>query len=284
MKKLISIFLVSVLLLSGCTKPKQQTDKLNVITTYYPYQLAASEIGSDNIDVSSIYPADSDAHSYELSPKQTIQLQDADLVIITNQQEDSKIYNSLQNNDNLLILEPETNGNEDLLHSHAWLSPAQMLDSVESIAETLVDLDVSNKVTYQNNASNLEAKLNAINDQYTNFAASQTKPIVATHDAYTSLTSDYNIEFHTLYGQHHDDEPTTKEVINTVDLINDNNISTIFVEQDDTSNKVMHQIADEAAITCETIFTLETESSLQKFNSITDFYEYNLEMMELSQK
>lgn len=285
MKRIISITTL-LLILSGCAATTDNTEQLEIITTYYPYELATSEIGGEFVDVSSIYPPDSEAHSYELTPKQTIELQDADLVIITNPDEDNKIYNVLEDNDNLLVLDPDNNHgeDEDHAHSHTWLSPMAMQGSVDTITERLVDLDAANKLAYQTNGSNLISNLNEVSSEYTEFGKEQTKPIVATHDAYEALTDDYGIEFITLYGQHHDDEPTTKEILDTVDLIKEQDINTIFVEQDDTANTVMRQIADETSTDVETIFTLETESSLKTFNSVTDFYEYNLEMMKLGQQ
>lgn len=288
MKKAISIT-AALLLLTGCTTtPDNATEKLEVVTTYYPYQLVAEEIGGDYIHASSIYPADSDAHSYELTPRQSIELQDADLVIITNPDEDNKIYSILEDKDNLLVLDPEEAHTEaadehEHAHSHTWLSPGSMIDDVETISSELVDLDFTNKLIYQANAQSLEANLATLDAQYIEFGSTQTKPIIATHDAYDALLEDYGIEFTTLYGQHHDDEPTTKDIISVVDLIKADDIHTIFVEQDDTANKVMRQIADETSTNVDTIFTLETQSSLKSFNSITEFYEYNLEMMEKGQ-
>lgn len=285
MKKIISIAVLLVLL-TGCGAQSTNVDKLNIVTTYYPYQLAASQIGGDYVNVSSIFPPDSEAHSYELTPKQSIEIQDADLVIITNPEEDSKIYNILEDRNNLLILDPDNNAGaqNDHSHSHEWMSPLEMIDSVNTITNSLEDLDPTNKLTYQANGGSLTSKLQTINEEYTTFGQEQTKPIIATHDAYESLTDDYGIEFSTLYGAHHDDEPTTKEILDTVDLINKQDINTIFVEQDDISNKVMHQIADEASVDVETMYTLETQSTLKDFKSVTDFYEYNLEMMKLGQE
>lgn len=286
MKKLISTTLALSLLLTGCSSDAETTDKLEIVTTYYPYELATEEIGGDFVDVSSVYPADSDAHSYELTPKQTMEIQDADLVIITNPDEDSKIYSILEDKDNLLVLNPEENhtSEDEHAHSHAWLSPMEMSDSVTKITNSLIDIDPDNKLNYEANSSTLASNLEAVSDEYTTFGKEQTKPIIATHDAYGALLDDYGIKFTTLYGQHHDDEPTTKEILDVVDLIKEQGINTIFVEQDDTSNTVMRQIADETSSDVETFFTLETESSIKSFSSVTEFYEYNLQMMEMSQE
>lgn len=305
MKKIITITSIALVLLSGCSSNSDtSSNKIKVMTSYYPYALVAEEIGGDLIDVESIYPIDSDAHSYEITPQQTMDLQDADLIIITNDEEDSAIYNSLKDNDNILSVveehddedhddedhddedhDNEDHDDEDHDHdSHSWLSPTQMSFAVDAISQALVDLDEENKLVYTTSASEIENQLTIVSDKYETFGKEQTKPIIATHDAYNALTEDYGIEFVTLYGAHHDDEPTTKEIIDTVDLIKDKSIKTIFVEQDDPSNKVMRQLADETAVNVDTLYTLESESSSKSFNSIIDFYNYNLKMFEEGQK
>ncbi len=292
MKKLLLTSIGLVGLLAGCSNNTTVTDsdKINIITSYYPYQLITEELGGEYVNVESIYPIDSDAHSYEMTPMQTMDLQEADLVIITNIEEDAKIYNSLKEDANVVIVDQEEEehaedeGEEHVHGSHSWLSPHRAEEAVTAISDALVDLDQTNKLVFTDNESKLNAKLEQLDSVYTEFGANQTKPIVATHDAYSALEEDYGIQFITLYGAHHDDEPTTKDVIDTVDTIKDQQIKTIFVEQGDKSNSVMRQIADEAAVSVETLYTLETESSHKSFTSIADLYEYNLKMFELGNK
>lgn len=292
MKKLLLTSVSLVGLLAGCSNNTNAVDseKINVITSYYPYQLITEELGGDFVNVESIYPTDSDAHSYEMTPMQTMDLQDADLVIITNVEEDAKIYNSLREDANVVIVDSEEeehaeDEDEEHIHgSHSWLSPHRGEEAVSAISDALIDLDATNKLTYTENESKLTSKLEDLDSIYAEFGANQSKPIVATHDAYSALEEDYGIEFITLYGAHHDDEPTTKDVIDAVDTIKELQIKTIFVEQGDKSNPVMRQIADEAAVNVDTLYTLETESSHKSFTSIADFYDYNLKMFELGQE
>ncbi|WOO88121.1 metal ABC transporter substrate-binding protein [Mollicutes bacterium LVI A0039] len=294
MKRIISTLLL-LLTLAGCSNPANNEEQsgLNIVTTYYPYQLIIEELGGDFVNVSSIYPQDSDAHSYEVTPAQTIEMQDADLIVITNPEEDSKIYDSLNGKVEMLILdedhedehEDEHEGEEaeGHFHSHSWLSPEETIEAVDLISSKLTALDEANSDAYQQTTAELIGKLEVIDQSYDDFAATQSKPIIATHDAYSTLAEQYGIEFVTLYGKHHDDEPTTKEVIDTVELIKSQDIKVIFVEQDDTANPIMRQIADETSSKVEVLYTLETQSSRKEFTSITDLYEYNLEMFKLGQ-
>lgn len=277
MKKLISIFIFCIAL-TGCSN-NTEDDKIQVITTFYPYQLAANQIGKDAIDVSSIYPEDSEAHSYEMTPKQSIQIQDADLVIITSKQEDSKIYKILEDNPNLLILDEGDNAK-----AHAWMSPKQMIGAIKKIENRLIEINKDNEANFTNNANELVSALQKNDQDYSEFAKDYKKPIIATHDAYGALTNDYNMQFDTLFGQHHDDEPTANEISKTIDQIKKYDIKTIFVEQDDISNKILHQIADETGVDVQTLFTLESKSSVKDFNSLSEFYNYNLQMFKLGQE
>lgn len=277
MKKLISIFIFCIAL-TGCSN-NTEDDKIQVITTFYPYQLAANQIGKDAIDVSSIYPEDSEAHSYEMTPKQSIQIQDADLVIITSKQEDSKIYKILEDNPNLLILDEGDNAK-----THAWMSPKQMIGAIKKIENRLIEINKDNEANFTNNANELVSALQKNDQDYSEFAKDYKKPIIATHDAYSALTNDYNMQFDTLFGQHHDDEPTANEISKTIDQIKKYDIKTIFVEQDDISNKILHQIADETGVDVQTLFTLESKSSVKDFNSLSEFYNYNLQMFKLGQE
>lgn len=279
MKKLISIFIFCIAL-TGCTNNNEsENDKIQVITTFYPYQLAANQIGKDVIDVSSIYPEDSEAHSYEMTPKQSIQIQDADLVIITSKQEDSKIYKILEDNPNLLILDESDNA-----QTHAWMSPKQMIGAIKKIENRLIEIDQDNEANFTNNSNEMVSALQKIDQEYSDFAKNYEKPIIATHDAYGALTNDYNMQFNTLFGQHHDDEPTANEISKTIDQIKKYDIKTIFVEQDDISNNIFHQIADETGVDIQTLFTLESKSSVKDFNSLSEFYDYNLQMFKLGQE
>jgi zinc transport system substrate-binding protein len=91
MKRLLlsSIFIMGTTL-AGCSSTKKvelisqtNTDKLTVYTTIYPLQDFTNKIGGDLVDVKSIYPPNVDAHSFEPSSKDMINLAKSDLFIYT---------------------------------------------------------------------------------------------------------------------------------------------------------------------------------------------------------
>jgi zinc transport system substrate-binding protein len=92
MKHLVSTsILMFSLMLSGCGKSEtvsENTDKneketLTVYTTIYPLEDFTKKIGGEFVEVQSIYPPNVDAHSYEPTTKDMINLADSDLFIYT---------------------------------------------------------------------------------------------------------------------------------------------------------------------------------------------------------
>lgn len=287
MRKIISTILILGLILSGCSNASANSDQLQIVTGVYSSALLAEEIGGDQVNVSSVYPPGSDNHSYEITAQQVVELQNADLVIITDPEAESNIYDAIENKDNLLILNEDhqteseqTDADHD--HSHLWLSPKNGSKMAETIYQKLIEIDSSNQSAYTANYQNLSSNLLAIDSEYQQFADNQVKPLIITHDAYEALSEDYGFDIITLYGAHHDDEPTTKEIASVIDTIVNDNIQVILTEQNDSTNAVMTQIAENGNATIETIDNMETKDPDTDYQSITEIYEHNLEMFELA--
>ncbi len=83
MKK-ISLFFVTILLIfggMGSTVTVNAAEPLKVKTTFYPVYFLAKEIAGDAADVSMLLDGGEDAHSYEVSAKDSGEVQEADLFI-----------------------------------------------------------------------------------------------------------------------------------------------------------------------------------------------------------
>ncbi|MEB2280838.1 zinc ABC transporter substrate-binding protein [Lysinibacillus xylanilyticus] len=87
MKKVFLLFLVTVLALftaacgnkSATSKQSETKDKLTIYTTVYPLSYFAQRIGGDFVEVSSIYPAGANEHTFEPTQKDMMKLADADI-------------------------------------------------------------------------------------------------------------------------------------------------------------------------------------------------------------
>ncbi len=89
MKKAFLLFLVTALTLftaacgdkSSTTSSKQSEgkEKMTIYTTVYPLSYFAERIGGDFVEVSSIYPAGANEHTFEPTQKDMMKLADADI-------------------------------------------------------------------------------------------------------------------------------------------------------------------------------------------------------------
>jgi len=87
MKKVFLLFLVAVLALftaacgnkSTTSKQSETKDKLTIYTTVYPLSYFAQRIGGDFVEVSSIYPAGANEHTFEPTQKDMMKLADANI-------------------------------------------------------------------------------------------------------------------------------------------------------------------------------------------------------------
>lgn len=83
------VFVLLVLALSGCgreeTAERSQTgggdERLNVVTTIFPYYDFVRQIGGDLVDLTLVVPAGMDSHSFEPTPADMRKIQQADVLI-----------------------------------------------------------------------------------------------------------------------------------------------------------------------------------------------------------
>jgi len=87
MKKLYLLLLVAVLALftaacgdkSSTSQKSDDKDTLSIYTTVYPLSYFAQRIGGDFVEVSSIYPAGANEHTFEPTQKDMMKLADANI-------------------------------------------------------------------------------------------------------------------------------------------------------------------------------------------------------------
>ncbi|AZN28969.1 zinc ABC transporter substrate-binding protein [Flaviflexus salsibiostraticola] len=72
----------SALVISACSADTDtDSDALSIVTSTYPLEYVAAEVGGDLVSVRSLTPPGSDDHSLELSPRQVTDLERVDLVV-----------------------------------------------------------------------------------------------------------------------------------------------------------------------------------------------------------
>ena len=146
MKKLL-IILLFCCSLTGCLK-KDSFDNIKIYTTAYPFKYVTQALYGEHSEVLSIYPANTNIESYELTDKQIeVYAKNARLYIFNglNKEKDYVIPMVKQNRD-LKIINATLTMDYENSQTELWLSPANLLMISQNIKNGLIlELTVTGK-------------------------------------------------------------------------------------------------------------------------------------------
>ncbi|BAK15523.1 zinc ABC transporter substrate-binding protein [Solibacillus sp. FSL W7-1472] len=296
---IISMFTL-VLLLAACNaddtkkdtnESQQKEDALSVYTTVYPLQYFTEQIGGEFVDVSSIYPAGANEHSFEPTQKDMMALADADLFFYIGLGLEGFVENAQKTlaNEDVKLVATAANVTEDQLHistghthaeheehddhgheeehaheehdAHVWLSPIISQQLALTIKDELVKALPEHEATFNSNYEQLVTDLAALHSDFEEIAAATTKKtFFVSHAAFGYIAGHYGFNQVPVAGLNSQSEPSQKELTAIVDLANKENIQYIFFEQN-VSSKLTEIIQKE--VNAETL-TLHNLSVLTK--------------------
>ncbi|MGL5312592.1 MAG: metal ABC transporter substrate-binding protein [Peptostreptococcaceae bacterium] len=271
MKSIILIMILCIFSLAGCSIQESQNNnyKIKIISTNFPGYDFTKAIGDDLVDVSILIPPGAETHSYEPSPQDIINIQNSDLFIYTGGESDAwvddilesmdKPVNTLKMIDYVSLLESDEEHNHEDDHSnisdydhehseydeHVWTSPKNAMKISKSIEEALSKIDQDNNSIYQDNLNNYVTQLEKLDSDFTNFFNSVENKILVFGDRFPFkyFAKDYNLEYYAAYnGCSTDIEPSVSTIASLIDIVKQENISTIFYIE--FSN---HKVADSIA-------------------------------------
>ena len=274
MKKTIMLIFMSLLLLSGCsnnasneTQEIDTSKKIKISASTYPMYYIANEIGKDNIDLNVLVPMGVDPHEYELSLKQTKELEDTDLFLYNgsglehwgekvsdNMKSKSKKVMKASEHVDLLDIEEDHHDSQSAhnenIHGdkdpHIWLVPTNVDKIAKELTQQLKDLDGKNSDIYDKNYAELSDKLKTLDDKYENeLKNKKTNTILVSHKAFAYLANRYKLEQIAVTGISPDAEPSPKSISKLIDITKEKNIEYIFFEVL-SSPKSVEMIAGEA--------------------------------------
>ncbi len=75
---LLIIFLVS---LTGCVEQPRSSEKINVVTSFYPLYEFSERIGGEKADVSILVPAGAEPHDWDPGPQDIIKIESAEIFV-----------------------------------------------------------------------------------------------------------------------------------------------------------------------------------------------------------
>ena len=256
MKRLLSILMCAVLALAlsacGPVQPAEAEGVSVVATVFAPYDFARQLVG-DNGKVTMLLPPGSETHSYEPTPKDTLEIQSSDVFIYVGGENDACVADVLESvgegvravtlMDCVELLEEETvegmegedahegHGHEAEYDEHVWTSPRNAALICEKIAAALCEADPDNASEYNANLAAYRAELARLDAAFTEIVAGGTRDTIIFADRFPLLyfARAYGLEYYAAFpGCSDDAEPSAATVAFIIDKVREENIPVVF--------------------------------------------------------
>lgn len=254
MKKRCSILLVLLLVLAAVTGCASQAGGETVIvTSFYPMYVFASNVASGVPGAKVVNMADQSVgclHDYQLQTRDMVTLETADVLVINGggmEQFMDKIAQTYAQlpivtaSEGIAMIESahsdhdHAHGHEHeetcVLNAHVWLNPALARRQVMNIAAGLAAADEKNAAAYEANAAAYCERLDALEDEIrAQLAPYAGEKIITFHEAFTYFAEAFGLEVAGLIEHDSGEEPGTRELAQTCDLVKELGICALFVE------------------------------------------------------
>lgn len=247
MKRLTAILLCLCLILCGCTaepeKPHDET-KLQIVCTSFPAYDFAREIAGDRAELTLLIKPGSEVHSYELTPKDMIRIQESDLFICNGGESEqwaetliTPKLNTIYMMDCVDTVEESADGiynaedGEPELDEHVWTSPLNAIKISEEICNALCKLDTDNAEAYKTNFTAYKAQLMALDREFRQVIKNSGKHTLVFADRFPMryFALEYGLDCYAAFpGCSSETEPSAKTVAYLIDRVREDKIPAVL--------------------------------------------------------
>ena len=274
----------AVLLLAGCGSDDAGSDggdRLDVVAGFYPLEWAASRIGGERIEVSSLTAPGAEPHDLELTPQDVAGVSDADLLVYlggfqsavdeaAESQAGDHAWDAAEAADLSLTAEEHEHADgaeehaeeehaegEESSDPHFWLDPTRLADVGDALADQLAEIDPDGAETYEQNAAALREDLEALDAEMTDgLTGCGVDTLVTSHDAFGYLAARYGFEVVGVTGLSPSTEPSADQLAEIADLVTERGVTTVYTETL-VDPSVAETVVDEAGVRTAVLDPLE---------------------------
>lgn len=231
--------------------------KLDVTASFYPMQFLAEQIGKDHVKVDTLTKPGVEPHDLEITPKQTVQLGKADVVLYLKTLQpavDKAVAQSGVKNvvDAATLTRLEAHGASGHDHAgeegtggdghdhshgeagddpHVWLDPLKYAEIAKGVGAALEKADPDHATDYKKNTDELVAKLGALDSEFKDgLKNTASKTFITTHAAFGYLAERYGLDQEGISGVDPESEPSPARMKELQGVAKKDNVTTVFFE------------------------------------------------------
>jgi zinc transport system substrate-binding protein len=231
---------------------KHDTEKIKVVTSFYPFYEIAKEIGGNNTIVTSVIPIGVEPHDWEITPQRISNIMEADVIIYNGIGFDSWLGKKEQFRNSFLVdiskdLQPIKIGEQELENPgqgsqyddhtsrydpHVWLDPIFVKNISNTISSALIKLDPNNTKSYEQNTKNFIQRLDGLDSLIkTSLNNCKLKDFITFHEAFQYFAIRYGLNQHAVHGNSPEGEILPQQIIQIISIAKDLGIDTIYSEE-----------------------------------------------------
>jgi zinc transport system substrate-binding protein len=249
MKKRFFCCLLALFLCVGCSSPQadREDGKLQIIATLFPQYDFARILAGDRAQITLLLPPGVESHTFEPTPAQMVQIQQADLFLYTGEAMEpwaATLSKDLREGQVLDVCrgialqehgqEEEHDGHAHTLDPHVWTSPLLAKEMVQNICDGLCSVDPDGASLYQANASAYLTQLDQLDADFRQ-AVEQGQRREIVHGGRFALyywAKEYGIEYLAAFDScSGETEPSAQAVAQIVDKIRQDGLPVIYYEE-----------------------------------------------------
>ncbi|MFH8799661.1 metal ABC transporter substrate-binding protein [Streptomyces sp. NPDC017936] len=237
---------------AGQSAAAGNTDKFDVVASFYPMAFLAERIGGDHVKVSSLTEPGQEPHDLEMSTKQRVQVEEADAVLYLKSLQpavdDTVAQSEVKTKiDAATLTSLEEHGDEAGGHAaehdghdhdeeggkdpHVWLDPVKYAEIAEGVGAAFQKADPDHAADYKKNTATLVSELDALDTKFrTGLAGTKTKVFITTHAAFGYLAERYGLTEEAISGLDPESEPSAARVKDLEKMAEADGVTTVFYE------------------------------------------------------
>ncbi|WP_055486932.1 metal ABC transporter substrate-binding protein [Streptomyces sp. WMMB 322] len=292
-------FSVGGLALTSCTGDAaadgEKNGKVDVVTSFYPLQFVAQQIGGEHVEVESLTKPGTEPHDLELSPQQAGRLSDASLVVYlkglqpavdegVQQAEpehvaDASTYAPMEKHST--DVHGEDHGkHDDHGHDHdsagagnggdphLWLDPLRFAKIAEGVGKELAEADPDHKKDYAKNTETLVERLHSLDKEFKKgLAGKKTDTFITTHAAFGYLADRYGLHQAAVSGIDPESEPSGARMKQLHKIAKADDVDTVFFESS-ASDKTAKTLARDLRLKTAVLSPLESVKKNEDYFSV----------------
>lgn len=258
LKRTLSLILAVLFVLisfSSCVSYVNCDDgRLSIVTTLFPAYDFIRQIAGDKVRVTMLLPPGVESHSYEPTPSDIIEIENADMFFYISEHTETwipQITSAMKNGKTELICLADSIGLEIHGHNHEkgethnhtdecetdehiWTNLDNSVQIISFLAHKIALADPQNKEFYLENAENYKNEILRLRDELADMISQSERKLIVSGSRFAmkNFTAEFGLEYIAAFDSCVDNtEPSAGVMAKIIDTVNKESIPVIFYEE-----------------------------------------------------